>query len=376
MFLARLDPRAATAVRLIGLVLISASILSAHQHAPGTSGRALVVSLFFAACVVAWVRWIVLPLGPQGSGRLTWEIWVLAIGGAFLTEASPSSAASAFVFAAVVSAGLRVEVTRGAIVIAAGTLALSVSALIYNGGAIGVLAYALGFTAALLAANNALQAAQRAEQAELLLAQAQRSHEEQLRTTRLEESARIAREIHDVLAHALAGLTIQLEATSALLKQGAEREEIAARVERAHALAREGLLETRRAVGTLRGDRVDPALAIRALVDEYRASGAPATLEIEMNVAPGEPALRIVQEALTNVRKHAPGAEVAVRIATDSVSVENSGGGTPPTALARSGGGYGVQGMRERAEALGGSLEAGPTERGWRVVARLPGGAG
>ena len=81
----------------------------------------------------------------------------------------------------------------------------------------------------------------RAEQAELLLAQTQRSHEEQLRAARLEESTRIAREIHDVLAHTLAGLTIQLEATSSLIEQGADRDTVLARVQRAHALAREGL---------------------------------------------------------------------------------------------------------------------------------------
>ncbi len=119
-----------------------------------------------------------------------------------------------------------------------------------------MVAYALGFCAVALAGTNLRQLNLRAEQAELLLAQTQRSHEEQLRAARLEESARIARDIHDVLAHSLAGLTIQLEATDALLAQGADTETIRARVQRAHELAREGLRETRRAVGALRGDPV------------------------------------------------------------------------------------------------------------------------
>ena len=173
--------------------------------------------------------------------------------------ASPNSAASAFVFVAVVAAGVRAELPRAFIVVGVGVLALALSVLVYDGSALGLLAYSLGFAAATLGGANARQAAAKAEQAELLLAQTQRSHEEQLRAARLEESTRIAREIHDVLAHALAGLTIQLEATSALVDQGADPATIKARLDRAQALAREGLRETRRAVGALR-ERTDRRL--------------------------------------------------------------------------------------------------------------------
>jgi signal transduction histidine kinase len=233
---------------------------------------------------------------------------------------------------------------------------------------------------------------QRAEQAELLLAQTQRSQEEQLRTARLEESTRIAREIHDVLAHALAGLTIQLEATSALIDQGADRGEVLARVRRAHELAREGLRETRLAVGALRGDAVAAPAAVEALVAEYRAeSEAPAELAIDGDrcrlAGPrGQAVLRVVQEALTNVRKHAPGAAVSVTVdagarAGDEIVVvvrdrptaaSLTGGGARSNALAGTGGGYGLEGMRERARGLGGSVSAGPDGDGWRVELRLP----
>ena len=103
--------------------------------------------------------------------------------------------------------------------------ALAAGAIVYDAGALGALAYAAGFTALALAGANIHQMQLRAEQAELLLAQTQRSQEEQLRAARLEESTRIARDIHDVLAHSLAGLTIQLEATDALLEQGADVED-------------------------------------------------------------------------------------------------------------------------------------------------------
>jgi signal transduction histidine kinase len=410
MVLASLDRRLATAIRLIGLGLVGWSILSASHHAPGTTGRGLLVSLLFATAVVSWLVWWIYP----DRAGVTIDLYGMAIAGGLLVEASPHSAASVFVFVAVVVAGLRAELPRAAPVAVAGTLAVAVSGLLYNGSALGLLAYALGFAASLLAASNARQRVARSEQAELLLAQTQRSHEEQLRAVRLEESTRIAREIHDVLAHTLAGLTIQLEATNALLDQGADRDVVLARVQRAHQLAREGLQETRRAVGALRGDPVSAPESIETLVSDYRASadaGADLTISGDrgrLSGRTGEAVLRVVQEALTNVSKHAPGAEVSVRLdagetprdevvlvvddrptagqpaggsgvagaGVAGVGVAGAGvagaGVAGAEGLAATGGGYGLTGMRERAELLGGTLNAGSVDGGWRVELRLP----
>jgi signal transduction histidine kinase len=390
MFLAALDRRLATVIRLVGLALVAGSILTASHDRPGTSGRGLVVSLLFAAAVLSWLVWTAYP----DRDGVTAELYVMAAAGGLLVEAAPHSAASVFVFVAVVVAGLRAELARAAPVALLGTLAIAVSEVLYKGSALGLLAYTLGFAACLLAASNARQRAIRAEQAELLLAQAQRSHEEQLRAARLEESTRIAREIHDVLAHTLAGLTIQLEATSALLEQDADRDSVLARVQRAHQLAREGLQETRRAVGALRGDAVSAPARIEALVSDYRASvDARAELTIDGDQArlsgqTGEAVLRVVQEALTNVRKHAPGAAVSVTVHAGAATHDEVvlvvddrpplAGVAAPAAVARteglaaSGGGYGLKGMRERAELLGGTLNAGAVETGWRVELRLP----
>jgi signal transduction histidine kinase len=390
MLLASLPRRVADAIRLVGLALIALSVFNGSPS-PGTTGRSLVVSVLLAAAAVSWLIWTIRPLGD----RVTPELYVMAAAGGLLVEAAPHSAASAFVFVAVVAAGLREELARAAPVALVGTLAVAVSDLLYNGSALGLLAYTLGFAASLLAAANARGRTERVEQAELLLAQTQRSHEEQLRAARLEESTRIAREIHDVLAHTLAGLTIQLEATAALLEHGADRDVALARVRRAEELAREGLRETRRAVGALRGETVSAPAGIEALVADYRATAeATADLKIDGNPArltgpTGETVLRVLQEALTNVRKHAPGAEVSVVLHAGAAPEDEvvlvvddlpSGGGPAraPNGLAASGGGYGVRGMRERAQLLGGTLSAGPSGPsgpsggGWRVELRLP----
>ncbi len=392
VLLTRLDRRTATFVRLAALVLIGWSVINADRH-PGTHGRGLVISVLLAIAVISWLCWTARPLG---EGSIPPELWVMAGAGGLLCSASPGTAASAFVFVAIIAAGIRTELRRAWPVAVLGAATLAAGDAIYDNIDLGLLAYSLGFAASCLAASNSRQSVQRAEQAELLLAQTQRSHEEQLRAARLEESTRIAREIHDVLAHALAGLTIQLEATSALIEQGADRADVLARVQRAHELAKQGLHETRLAVGALRGDTVAAPAAVEALVADYRAEAdAPTELTIDGNrdrlAGPAGPAvLRVVQEALTNVRKHAPGAAVSVAIhagahAGDEIVVVVQDRPTAPSlataragssSLAATGGGYGVDGMRERARGLGGTLSAGANGDGWRVELRLPGPAG
>ncbi|HET8979952.1 MAG TPA: histidine kinase, partial [Solirubrobacteraceae bacterium] len=276
----RLNPRAGTAVRLGGLVLVGWSVLTARP-APGAEGRGLVISILFAAGAISWLVWTA---WSSRRAEITPDLYVMAAAGGLLTAASPHSAASAFVFIAVVAAGIRAELAAAIPVVITGVLALAIGVLVYDTGALGLLAYTLGFAAALLGGSNARQSVVRAEQAELLLAQIQRSHEEQLRAARLEESTRIAREIHDVLAHALAGLTIQLEATAALIETGADPTTILERVRRAHELARDGLRETRRAVGALRGDgppAVPAAVRIEALVGDFRAAGGTIDLVLD-----------------------------------------------------------------------------------------------
>ncbi len=383
MALNALNRRYATLARLAGLALICWSVITSDVP-PGLHGRGLLVAGLLVVLIAAWLAWTA---WSSQLTRLTPDLHLIALASAVLAVAAPSSGASAGAFLAPMAASARTGIRGGLVVVALSVLAMGGAALAYDWSALGVLAYSGGWCAMALAGANLRQMRLRADQAELLLAQTQRSHEEELRVTRLQEQARIAREIHDVLAHSLAGLTIQLEATAALIEQGADPQTIRERVVRAHQLARDGLRETRRAVGALReaapeaGDR-----ALRALVDEYRA-GADGVLEFELRCDPallsaerGETVLRVVQEALTNVRKHAPGAAVAVSIAVEQrwLVVRIADRAVSPVAarlapgLAGTGGGYGIRGMRERAQLLGGTLRAGPTAEGWLVELRLP----
>jgi signal transduction histidine kinase len=382
MFLYRLDYRYATPVRLIGLALIVWSVFGATHH-PGGTGRGLVISLLLGFAVVGWLIWTAWPRGERlgMSGP-----YLMAAAGGVLLGAAPSSAASAFVFVAVAAAAVRKPLREALGVLIVGAVTLGIFTLVYDNSGLGLLAYVLGFTATMFGGANAKGSLMRAEQAELLLAESQRSHEEQLRAARLEEQARIAREIHDVLAHALAGLTIQLEATASLIEQRAERDALLVRVRHAHELAREGLRETRRAVGALRGETTSVAARLNGLIAAYQAAGqGVAELSTEGDLSRlegpiGEAVFRVAQESLTNVRKHARGADVSVRIRADDevlLVVEDKNGqaqsaGDKHAPRAATCGGFGIRGMRERAEGLGGTLSAGANGLGWRVELRLP----
>lgn len=378
MLIGNATGRLASLIRLAGLAAVTWSIFSSHV-APATSGRGVVVLVAFVPAFIAWLVWT---CWSSKQSYMTPDLYVMAICGGLLQSATPSSAGSVFTFVVAMGAAARGGLLYGLVMAALGAAAVGTGAIIYDQQALPVLAYALGFAATALGGTNIRQSRLRLEQTELLLAQTQRSHEEQLRSARLEESARIARDIHDVLAHTLAGLVIQLEATDALIEQGTDPATIRERVQRAHGLAREGLQEARRAVGALRGDAPAAApacTAIRALIEQYEhpieflLSGDDARLQGQV----GDAVLRVIQEALTNIRKHAPGAAVTVsiRIAEEQldVTIENRALlAVSRPSLADSGGGYGLRGMRERASQLGGTLAAGPTEDGWSVSLHLP----
>ncbi|MBO0768496.1 MAG: hypothetical protein J2O48_07400 [Solirubrobacterales bacterium] len=368
-----------TGLRLLGLLVLVGWQFHSHQR-PALAGRGLVLAIAGSVAALSWLLWT-WTTWREYDVPWSWDLIPVAAASGVMSVVFEGPW-NAMLFIVVFAAGTRNGVPRAFLVTGAAILGVGITWVLDSQHGAGALAYALGLIATTYGGSRRKEALERREQAELLLAQTQRSQEEQLRAARLQESTRIAREIHDVLAHSLAGLTIQLEATVALLEGGADPDTVIERVKRAHALARDGLRETRLAVGALReGSTVVPAATrIDALISDFRAAGNEITLELtgsreQLGDERGDAAVRILQEALTNVSKHAPGAAVSVKLDAGpplAISVENACP-VPVAAstLAHSGGGYGLAGMRERAEELGGSFSAGPVADGWRVEATL-----
>ncbi|MGN6301917.1 MAG: sensor histidine kinase [Angustibacter sp.] len=214
---------------------------------------------------------------------------------------------------------------------------------------------------------------------------AERGQDERARLAVAEERARIARELHDVVAHGVSVIAVQADAAQAVLDVDPERAREPLTVIRTS--AREVLDEMRQLLALLRPDDVDetvhpqPGLAdVEELVGSVRAAGLPVRLEVTgevcaLPVGADLSAYRIVQEALTNVLKHAGRASTAVLVqhADDAVTVEvrNAPGRSPHPPAAP--GGHGLVGVRERVSLVGGRLAMGPTADGGFVVrASLP----
>jgi signal transduction histidine kinase len=219
------------------------------------------------------------------------------------------------------------------------------------------------------------------------VAQLERERVAEARRMVAEERTRIARELHDVVAHRVSMMTVQAGAAKTVAADDPEGAQRA--MEAVEKAGRQALDELRHLLGVLRPEaEVDglgpqPRLAdVPRLVGQFREAGLEVSLTMD-SAQPNVPArvdlsaYRIVQEALTNVLKHAgPAARTEVRLRTDShgVAIEVLDDGHGDTILA--GSGQGIVGMRERAQLLGGSLDAGPRPNGgFQVVAHLPIGA-
>ncbi len=196
---------------------------------------------------------------------------------------------------------------------------------------------------------------------------------------RSEERTRVARELHDVIGHSL---TVSLlHVSSARLALADDPAEAARALEQAEELGRQSLAEVRHAVGLLRegpaGTRPLPgAEQLPALVDGFRQAGAEVRYDVvgdprALPATTGLTVYRILQESLTNAVRHGAGTATEVRLQVGArsteLTVDSGGAGRTPR-----GDGAGLVGMRERAEALGGRLSAGPAGAGWRVHAVLP----
>jgi signal transduction histidine kinase len=199
-----------------------------------------------------------------------------------------------------------------------------------------------------------------------------------------EERARIARELHDVVAHSVSVMVVQASGVRRLLKEEQHRErEALMSVEQ---IGRQALTEMRRMLGVMRtGEEQPPALApqpglqhLDRLIAQVEEAGLPVTLHVEgvrPELAPGVDlsAYRIVQEGLTNALKHAKGAHAEVTVHYDESAVRLEVADDGPGLNGADGMGHGLVGMRERVALYGGTLEAGPRDGGGFVLrAELP----
>ncbi|WP_059047821.1 sensor histidine kinase [Streptomyces acidiscabies] len=220
---------------------------------------------------------------------------------------------------------------------------------------------------AVAAALSAAESAERAARAEA-------------RTAVLTERGRIARDVHDVLAHTLAGINMQLELADALLDTG-DLEKVRAANDKAHSLVKESLKQAQWTVHALREDALPLVETLTAMIessghrDALTVHGAP----VEVPARVTQNLLRIAQESLTNAARHAPGGAVRVELAFAASATALTVRNRPATRTvdAGAGSGMGLIGMRERVALLGGTLTAGPVtegpERGgWQVKAEIP----
>ncbi len=216
----------------------------------------------------------------------------------------------------------------------------------------------------------------------------ERERDQQIELAGADERARIARELHDVVAHHLTVMIALADGAAAVVSTSPAR--AAEVMSTVSATGREALADTRRLLGVLRADDADAARQpqpdvsrLDALLEQVRAAGLPATITTtgrhrELSSALQLTIYRLVQEALTNTLKHAgPGAQASVRLTyrDDGVQVDVRDDGLGSTAMPRDGSesaGHGLTGMRERVAAWDGELRAGAASpRGWEVSALL-----
>jgi signal transduction histidine kinase len=253
---------------------------------------------------------------------------------------------------------------------------------------------AVGVVVVLITVAQRMRAA--VDEAEHLLVATERSRRAEEAAV-LHERQQLAREMHDVLAHSLSGLALQLEGARLLAADRDTDSAVVAVIERAQSLTRSGLDDARRAIGLLRDDDLPGSDRLGDLVRTFtQDTGIPCTLSVEGERRPlpatAELTLyRVTQEALTNVVRHADAGRVDVdlrygpqhvrlRVADRPDGAAGDGaapdGGAPATSSAtvstEPGGGHGLTGMRERAALLGGTLTARPADRGFVVELEVP----
>jgi signal transduction histidine kinase len=319
------------------------------------------VVLVIAVAANASDRFVAVPL--LATGGAAWVIWartrqtshlVLAIvlmGAVGGILALLTTIALGFIAMAGIAAGSTFDVRRAAPLALVGPAVL-IAVFAVHGWSTGVVAGGAAGALAGVVGGVARRQAREAEKQEA------RTH--------------LARELHDVLAHTLAALAVQLEAAEAVLDAGDDAR-LRQLLQRSRELVTSGIEETGQAVRALRDEPVAIAERLEELVAgelPLRIDGTPRPLPAGAGLA----LYRAAQEALTNARKHAPGAATEMSLAFEkgSTTLRVRNGEPPAPPVDAPGAGLGLQGLRERLELAGGRLEAGASGDGFVVEATVP----
>jgi signal transduction histidine kinase len=385
-------------LRPLGWVLIAIVVTVGLNSRPaaGLTGARLGVSIalvVYAAAVAttvagAWVR--------RGHAVHLALIGLIGGCGVALAALQPHGPAEVAASVAVWIAAIRLPLVPGLAVGGVITAALALTIALTEHPAAQPALYAVLLCLLLAVTGQFIRRSRESQdRTELLMAQLQDAREAEAAAAALAERSRIAGELHDVLAHALSGLAIQLQGARKLADRESASEGLRGALERSADLAREGLVDARQAVGALRGDRLPTVDQVGTLVEDFqRDTGAEAALRIDgtPRALPADASLALfrgAQEALTNVARYAPGTTVAVTVRYGTgrtvLAVEDrrcpsaatgaSAGAADASSplLAEAGGGHGLTSMRERAARAGGTARAGPTADGWLVELEVPG---
>jgi signal transduction histidine kinase len=369
-------------VRWVGVAAIAVVIvLSIGQRpAPALSGSGLGVLVSEGVLIAATLAYI----RSRAQAVMPAALTAMIVSSAALVWLQPDSISGVGLF--VVAAGAAMHLPDR---LSVPTVALAVAAFLVAGIHIDrpgaeIAGTVVGIIAFFLVARFARSAAEAHERTRHVLVELEATRSAETEAAMLRERSRLAREMHDVLAHSLSGLMLQLEGARMLSTQPNANGRLPAALDRAHHLARAGLEEARRAIAALRDEDLPNADRLEELAADFEHDaqvptrlevfGTPRALDPEAALA----LYRVAQEALTNARKHARPRRVELCLVyeLDGIRLTVSDHGTTTATLvpegASAGGGYGLSGMRERAELLGGRLEAGPTSDGFEVELWIP----
>jgi signal transduction histidine kinase len=352
------------------------------------SGRDLVIeAVAFAISTVVVAYWLVAGLSPEHRQPrvLATALIAMAAASGFASMGAHGGPLIGFAFMAAIGAGAVSSLLTGCVTTAIALVGVEVGALVTGASATSALGFPLLLIVAFVSGRNRAAYRRQAEQSAALVTQMEQLRAEQRRAAVLDERTRIAREIHDVLAHSLGALGIQLQAVHALMAEQGEAGRALSLLDQAQRMAKDGLAETRRAVYALRAGAIRLDQELAAMVETHRSRhharvsfgvvGQPRPLPPEATVA----LIRTAQEALVNTAKHAPLQPVDIGLYYDADGVQMiisnplpSGSPGPGTAFSTINGGYGLQGMRERLLLINGSLAAAAAGGRWTVTAQVP----